>query len=268
MRRARCVAVLLAAAAALAPAARAATPWQAETGLSVEHLSNGRPDWTQLDVALRRRSPAGASSELAARWVERYGRSDSELAAGLAWPLSGDWTLALRATAANGRFLARVGAQATLSRRLGAGWVLGAGLGRNLYEPEGGVASGTSTARLDLERYVGDWRLAAGASRARLDGGEHANAVRLQLDRSFNERSRVGLLVAHGDELEHDPQGVLASRVGAVALLGRLALADGWALGIELSRTRVRDTVRRSGVAGAGAGYSRSGGRLALQREF
>jgi YaiO family outer membrane protein len=263
------VAALLAA-AQLAPA-RAETPaWQVELGAGTERLSNGSPDWRQVDFTLRRRHAAGGAGELGLRRVERYGRSDGELSAGAAWPIAPDWSLALRAAASDGRFLARLGGQADLSRRLDGGWVLGAGVGRSLYDPEGGVASGTSSLRATVERYVGAWRFAAGASRARLDGGESASALRLQIDHYVTDSARVGLLVARGDELEYDTLGVLASRVEAVALVGRWALVPGWALAGELSRTTVRDTVRRGGPPGGSSavGYRRSGGRLALQRDF
>jgi YaiO family outer membrane protein len=263
------VGVLLAC-ALLAPAQADTPPWQVELGLGSERLSNDSPDWRQLDLALRRRLEGGMVADVGLRRVERYGRRDGEMSVGATWPLTADWTLALRAAASNGRFLATTSGQAELTRRLDGGWVLGAGFGRSLYDPEGGVASGTSTARANVERYVGAWRFAAGASRARLDRGESASALRLQLDHYFNDSARLGLLVARGDELEYDTLGVLASRVGAVALLGRVPLVQGWAVTGELSRTRVRDTVRRGGPAGgaSSAGYRRSGGRLALQRDF
>jgi YaiO family outer membrane protein len=231
-------------------------------------LDNGSPDWRQLDLALRHRSAPERVNEIGLRRVERYGQRDAELSAGVSLPLGTDWGLALRASLADGAFLARAAGQVDLTRRLADGWVLGAGLGRGLYAPEGGIASGTTTLRGSVERYVGAWRLAAGASHARLDGGHGASALRLQVDRYFGDDSRVGLIVARGDELEYDPQGVLSSRVGAVALVGRWSFATGWALAGDLGRTTVRDVERRGGSGGSAPGYRRSGGRLALQREF
>jgi YaiO family outer membrane protein len=252
----------LAAAAAAQPAAM-----QVEIGAGVEHLDNGSADWRQLDLALRHRSAPDRINEIGLRRVERYGQRDAELSAGVSLPLSADWGLALRASLADGAFLARLAGQLDVTRRLPDGWLLGAGVGRSRYEPAGGIASGTTTLRGSAERYVGAWRLAAGVSRARLDGGHGATALRLQADRYFGDSSRLGLIVARGDELEYDLQGVLSSRVGAVALVGRWSFAPGWALAGELGRTTVSDLERRGGP-GASPGYRRSGGRLALQREF
>jgi YaiO family outer membrane protein len=253
----------LAATASAQPAAM-----QVEVGASVEHLDNGSADWRQLDLALRHRSAPDRVNEIGLRRVERYGQRDAELSAGVSLPLNADWGLAVRASVSDGAFLARLAGHVDLTRRLPDGWVLGAGLGRGRYEPAGGIASGTTTLRGSVERYFGAWRLAAGVSRARLDGGHGATALRLQADRFFGDSARVGLIVARGNELEYDPQGVLSSRVGAVALVGRWSFAPGWALVGDLGRTTVSDVERRGGPGGAAPGYRRSGGRLALQREF
>ncbi len=261
----------LAASLAIAAAAAPAQPaWEAEAGLGHERLSDGAPAWRQADLALRHRFAPRALAELGLRRAERYGTADTELALGASLPLDARWTLGLRATAVDApRFLPRHGLAGEATLALDGGWVAGAGLGRNRYASLGAPPTGTSQLRLGLERYVGAWRLAGGWTRARLDGGETGDGLRLQADRYFGDEARLGLLVASGEELESAPGGVLSTRVHSLVVIGRWPLGEGWALVGDLGRTRVGAASRRAGGdAPAGPGRSRSGGRIGVQRGF
>jgi YaiO family outer membrane protein len=266
-----CSRLLAACSLAVAAAGSAAQPaWQVEVGSSVEQLSNDSPDWRQSEIAVRRRDE-GRMGELSARDVERYGRRDTELAASVAWPMAPAWSIALRANVAPGAdFLPRLGGGAELTRRLGDGWVAGAGLGRNRYDGADTAPTGTTTLRLGLERYVGAWRLAGGVARARLDGGAAESGWRAQVDHFFGDEARVGVVFSGGRELESAPDGVVSTRVDSVVLMARWPLAAGWLLGGELSRTRVSDIERqRDGVSESlPGGYRRTGVRLGVQRAF
>lgn len=254
------------------PDAQAQTlAWQVEASAGLERLSNGTPDWRQVDVSLRRRFAAGAQAEITLREAQRYGRRDSEFAVGLALPLDDAWTVALRATAADAaHFLPSRGGQVELSRRLSAGWVASASLGRNRYDSAANPATGTSLLRLGAEHYVGAWRLAAGVTHARLDGGASADGWRAQVDRYIGDGGRIGLLVAGGRELESAPDGVISTRVDALVLVGRWPIAAGWALTGDVAGTRVGNIVRRTGSGNTTlpGGYRRNAGRIGVQHEF
>ena len=279
MRRATaCLIALTACFAACAPAAFAqeARPWQAELGAGVERFSNQLDDWQQLDFALRHRFAPRTLAEGTLRQTRRRGFDDSELGGGVSLPLDADWTLSGAASVSpTHRVLAKAAGRIDLSRALADGWVVGGGLGRSLDEGEGASGTtGSSIARLSVERYVGSWRFAAGILRSRLDGGENDNGGLLQLDHYFaDERGRIGLILARGRELENDPSlgGVLSTRVDTVAVVGAWPLDADWTLLGSLSTTRQSDAEVRTGPrAGQGVGqaYRRNGIRLGVQRDF
>jgi YaiO family outer membrane protein len=248
--------------------------WQAEIGGGVEDFSNDTTTWREADVALRARFAPRALAEGRLRQTRRRGFDDSELGAGLVLPLGADWSLGAAATLSpTHRVLARASGRFDLSRVLPGGWVLGAGLGRSLYDGEGSPPTGSSTLRLDAERYVGAWRFAAGLSRSRLDDGPSDDGWRLALDRYLGERGRVGVVLARGRELENEPAlgGVLSTRVETLALVAGWPLAPDWTLTGALSRTRHSDGEVRTGVRTGdpvGNPYRRHGVRLGVQRDF
>lgn len=247
-----------------------AVDWQLEAGAGAEHVSTSADNWRQQDLALRATLAPRRSLELQAIHATRYGLNDSALAVGLGWALGEGWALGARLQASpEHRFLPQHAVTLDISRELGDGWVLGAGAGDTRYRPEGGAPSSVSTLRLGLERYVGNWRWAAGLSQARLAGGAQATGWRLQLDHYVGEVGRLGLLVASGDELESLPDGLVASRTTAVALVGRWPLAPRWALTGELSTTRQSGFERRPATGAPPPPDSRrTGGRLGVQHDF
>jgi len=263
------IAGLLLAAAAL-PATADTSPWQVEAGVGVDHLSNGAPDWRQVDLSLRRQLVPRSVAELSLRSTRRSGLTDEELGAAVGLPLDRRWSLALAATLSpSHRVLARGSARLELTRDLDHGWVAGANFGRRLYSDGGNSQWG-----LGLERYVAAWRVATGVGQTRLDGGGAATNLRLQLDRYFaDERGRIGVIVASGRELEGVPAvpganaDLIDQRVRTLAVTGAWPLAPAWALTAEASQVRYSDIQRRS-VAVASAPYRRSGVRLGVRHDF
>ena len=257
---------------AAAPRALAAEPaWQVEAGAGADHLSNGAPNWSQFDLALRHRFAPRSQAELSLRRTRRSGLSDEELGAAIALPLDARWSAALAATASpSHKVLAHASGHIELSRAFDGGWVASGGLGRRLYE-----ADGNTSLAFGIERYVEAWRFAAQIGQTRLDaGGGTAASARLQVDRSFDaERGRVGLIVAQGRELEGVPATLLTAadvidqRVATLALVGVWPLAPAWALSWEASHVRYDELRRRSGAV-AGAAYRRSGVRLGVRHDF
>jgi YaiO family outer membrane protein len=246
MRRA-----LVAAAALCLPALLAAQPapfWQAEFGLGRERVSNGLADWQQADLALRRFWAPRSSFELSARRTERYSLTDNEIGTGLALPVGEAWGMSLAASASpTHRVLPRWSLGAGAQRALADGWVVGAGLRETRY-----TAARTSALSFTVERYfgsaaLGEWRAAATATATRLAGATTSGAGRVQLDRYFGERARLGVLLAAGREADNGSGSVLLTDVRTAALLGRWPIAERWALTGELNHTRQGDLHRRTG---------------------
>lgn len=246
--------------AALLPALACAqaTPWQAEFGAGHESLSGGLGDWQQADLALRGYWAPRSSFELNARATERFGRRDRGLGAGVAWPLENGWGATLTANASTThQILARWSLGADLQRAMGSGWVLGGGLRATRYDIDRANALSFTAERYFGSRDLGDWRAAATVTSTRLAGLATSHAARVQVDRYFGERGRLGLLVASGREIENLGQGSLViSGVQSIAVVARWPLGPTWALTGEIAQTRL------------GSLYRRSGGRLGVQLDF
>lgn len=249
--------------------------WQIEAGASTERYDHDQSsNWREGDLAVRHWFAPRSLLELTLRDTRRYGLNDTEFGVGLSLPVATDWTLAARVTASpDHRVLARESGSVDLSWAAGAGWVLGAGVGRSLYDGAGATGtSGTSTVRLNVERYVREWRFAGGLSRTRLDGGEHDGGWRAQVDRYVGERGRVGVIVAQGRELENlPPAGAVSTRVRTVALIGAWPMGSDWILVGALGRTHNSDSRRRGGPddgQAVGVSTQRTAARLGVQRDF
>lgn len=270
--RARCNALLASTllAGVTAVAASDLPQWQIEAGLGTDQLSNGAPDWSQVNVSLRRRIEQRSIVELALRRTRRSGLVNEEVGASVGLPLGTQWSTTMAAAVSpSHQVLARAGGRIDLARSFEGGWVASATLGRRLY-----TDAGNSLVAVGVERYVGDWRLAAALGQNRLDGGETATNTRLQVNYAFAaERGRVGLILASGRELEgvpataQAPADVIDQRVSTVALIGTWPLAATWALTGEASHVRIEDIQRRSGAA-AGAPYHRNGVRIGVRHDF
>jgi YaiO family outer membrane protein len=235
----------------------AAAQWQAEFGAGREAVRAGA-DWRQLDLALRHTLAPRTTLELSARKTRRYGLDDREFGLAGSLALGSDWTANAAVTSSpSHEVLPRWSLAAGAQRALGSGWVLGGEARSTRYTDDRADAL-----RLNVERYfggadVGAWRAALSLGATRLQGASTAGAGRIQLDRYFGERGRLGLLLARGDEAERDELGQLAvNDVRSLVLLGRWPLTEQVALTGEWGHHRV------------GAVHRRSGGRLGVQLDF
>jgi YaiO family outer membrane protein len=231
--------------------------WQAEFGVGQERVRAGA-DWRQIDLALRHTLAPRTMVELAARRTSRYDLADREFGLAGSLALGSVWTAnAALTTSPTHEVLPRWSLATGAQRALADGWVLGGEARSTRYTDDRADAL-----RVNVERYfggaeVGAWRAALSLGATRLQGARTAGAGRVQLDRYFGERGRLGLLLARGDEAERDELGQLAvNDVRSVVLLGRWPLTDQVALTGEWGHHRV------------GAVHRRSGGRLGVQLDF
>jgi len=220
------------------------------------------------------------------RRADRYQAEDTEFGFIGVLPMN-DWTTSATLTLSpTHEALPSWGVRFGAARELADGWVLGVEANRQLYDREDQVDTsipgtqrvvGSSGLALNLERYVGAWRFAAGIGRVRLDGGEAGGTGKFQVDHYYGEeRGRIGVVIAGGQEFENlpptatRPSAIISSTTATVALVGVHPLGDAWALSWALSSTRNSDIETRyaDGVINAGTSYHRNGVRLGLQRDF
>lgn len=259
MKATRCRRWCLFAASALALSAQAQEPaWQVEVGAGQESLSRGLPSWRQDDLALRHRWAPRSIVELNARRTERFDQSDRELGAAIAWPLDARWDANVAASASSThRVLPRHSLAGGLQRQLGDGWVAQAGLRSTRYDRDRATAITLGADKYFGGAELGEWRAAAQVTLTRLAGVGSSEAARLQIDRYFGTRNRIGLLASAGREIDNLGQGnVLISDARALVLLARWSPGGAWSVNGELGQTELGDR------------YRRRGGRLGVQLDF
>lgn len=277
---------LAAAGLCIAAAAQAQLQWQGELGAGAEDFTSGAPTWRQYDAAVRVRTPERLLAEASVRRTDRYEAKDTEFGFAAVLP-AGDWIGSAALTLSpTHEALPSWGVRLGAARVLADGWVVGLEASRQLFDRadlvDTGIAGtervvGSSAAMLNVERYAGAWRFAAGVGRVRLDGGESGGTARLQLDRFYaDERGRVGAVIAGGQEFENlpptalRPSAIFSITSFTVALVGVHPLDAAWSLSWALSSTRNGSIEARyaDGAVTTGDSYHRNGVRLGVQRDF
>ena len=224
--------------ALLLPALLAAAPGpgrgaELELGYGRDRATGPGPDWQALSLGAAWTGEARARAEAGALRQERFGLADWDFRAAAATPLGG-WTLGLEATgSATHRVVPVASAAVEVGRGLGGGLAASARGRWARYRPAGGqVDAGLGS--LTLERYAGPWRAGATAYGAAV-GGALGGSLRLFLDRSYLDRSRVGLSLAGGRELDvTEALEVRSLRTWTAAATGLHALDQAWALTWEV----------------------------------
>lgn len=248
MRRA--VSALLLAAAGAAQAA------EVELGYGHDGLSGGRPAWRTASLDVRLTRPDRATVAVSARDLERFGLRDLELALAAGAPWRGGWFVAGEASASTTHlFTPAWSGLIGVERALGAGFVASGRVRWARYEGGGGSSSPVFGSA-GVERYFGRQRLAVTGHLAALEGSSCASG-RLAWDLFYGDRSRVGLSLSGGRELESTgAPRPLATDVLAAAIGGRHAAGGAWSIAYEV------------GVQRQGDAYTRAGARLGLGRRF
>lgn len=254
------LAVALAAAAAHAAAqtkdaTRAPTPaplvsaplgTEVEAGFTRDDLDSGFANWRSVYLEAAHRFAPRHTLYGSVRQTERFDLRDVEVAGGLYYPLTSQWTALVEASyAPEFRVLPRYSAFAWLHRALPYGF--GAALGFRHSEFR---KSDTNLLVGDLERYWGNWRGAYTLYVGRPEGATAGAAHRFQVNYYYGERSNVGASVTFGEEVENvgPPIGVTKTDVRALALFGRHWLASQWAVSYEIYTHEQGDLYRRNGV--------------------
>lgn len=218
--------------------------WRAALVTEHSNLSRGYADWNAVSLQLGRHWSRRELAEVELTETRRFGQSDSEVAAGGAFPLGDALTASLRATySPTHRVLPRASLGGGLQYEFRPAWLLHGALRTTRY-----AATDVDQASVMLEHYFGNWS-ALGAVHAIRAFGQDTQAYELRGSYYYGDASSVGLIASTGREVTQLGAGALAfARVHSLALVGRHALDGRWSLRYGLHRVRQGDFYTRSGV--------------------
>lgn len=219
---------------------------EVELGYSRETLTNNLPDWTSTYLLANHQFGARHTLYGGLRETRRFGLDDTELHAGLYYPLAATWTSVVEASASpTHEVLARYSVYGQLQKTLAGGWGLGVGLRHSEYD-----LVGTNVVSVLAERYWGNFRGAYTLYTGRPEGAGSASAHRLQLSYYYANRSSVGLSYATGREVEYTgpTRGVISTDVQNWTLNGQHWFAPAWALTYDVVQHEQGSLYRRQGL--------------------
>lgn len=226
-----------------------------EGGFTHERLTNDRPDWTSVYVEAAHDFAPRRTLYGLLRETERFDLRDTEIAAGYYHPFDVSWVGLIEASySPDHNVLPEASVLGHLSWVAGSGWVLSGGARFSDY-----TDNGSRVLMAGVERYFGSYRAAYTLYNGKPEDASSASSHRIAFDYYYyGERSRIGLAVTWGREVEYvgPPTGIIVSDVWALAMLGRHWLTPSWALTWEL------------GTHEQGELYRRTGGRLGLRYRF
>lgn len=233
--------------------ASVALPLEAETFVQLDALTAGHKPWIATGLTLSQ--PLGGGSRLEARLQQttRFGLGDLELGLGGTWVPAAGWTLALAgSTSPTGAVLPRYG------MTLGAGWTFAPTWGLTLAGGRTGYASGGHFRQsLELEKYLGSWRVALQGLLAEIDGMSTVPGAALAATWSPWDQTTLSLQAGRGTEQELVAgSGLLTSQVTTLRLAAQHAPDGPWHARAELEWQQV------------GSSYDRLGVRLGLGRSL
>ncbi len=227
-----------------------------EVSAGHESLSRGLQPWQEQQATLKldldRYLGSRAAVIVNAHRVKRFGISAQEAGVLLVGPIVPNWGFEVGGTVGgNGGVLPSSSLNAQLNHALGDGWVASGGWLRRIY-----ASANTNAYSVIAEKYLGDWRLAGTFTYARANQVPVGSALRLQADRYFGDRGRLGVALATGREIDVTTGVPTASNVRSLVVGGKLPLGQAWAV------------LGEWGVHQQSSSYRRLGGRLGVEFQF
>ncbi|MDD2914790.1 MAG: YaiO family outer membrane beta-barrel protein [Gallionella sp.] len=234
--------------------AQGSEPIQLEAGSSLETLDKGYADWKSYYIEGAKKLGDRHTVYGSLRETERFKTKDTELLAGVYYPLSSRWTLLAEGNASpTHNILARWSGLAQIQYALDDGWGVHLGLRHTDYNN-----ALSNNLLVTGERYWSNYRAAWTHSSSTLVGTGSASSDRIQLSRYYDEHSWIGLGISQGAEIESlgPTLGILSSRVQSTGLTGRHWFSSDWAISYEIAATQ------------QGSLYTRNVFRLGLRSQF
>jgi YaiO family outer membrane protein len=224
-----------------------------EAGLGFQDLSDGLDDWSSLYVSGARSLGGRSRIYGGIAREERFAQADTELRAGLVWPVGSKGTLTAEASLAPGAdVLPRWSLFSALQYPLGRGYGLGVGLRHASY-----ATTSLNVLTLVGDKYFGDFHASWTVYLSKLKGADATFANQFRMDRYYREDNRIGLLIAAGRETESVGQGqFIENDTFSVVVTGLHEFTPVWSLSWDVI-FQDRDEA-----------YRRGGFRLGLRRQF
>jgi len=249
-------AVLLAALGLFAVSAYAqdGAPAQIEMGASLDALDKGYANWRSHYIEAEKKLGDRHAVYGSLRETERFKTRDTEVLAGIYYPLASRWTLLAEGNASpTHHILAKWSALGQVQYALDDGWGVHLGLRHTDYNN-----ALSNILLVTGERYWSNYRAAYIHSISTLAGAGSASNGRIQLTGYYDEQSWIGVNLSNGSEIENlgSTLGILNTRVQSIGLNGRHWFGRGWAVSYEVAANR------------QGSLYTRNAFRLGLRRQF
>lgn len=217
-----------------------------EFGYGRESLTNNYADWTNTYLLGSRKLGERQTVYGGLRETERFGLNDSEVHAGLYFPVGETWGGILEGSySPTHEVLAQSSVYGFLQKNFRGGWGLGLGLRHNEY-----TTTASNVTSLLAERYWGSFRGAYTLYSGRPEGASSAASHRLQLSYFYADRSTVGMSYTNGREVENvgPPRGVVATDVQGWSVSGQHWFTPSWALTYDLTQHEQGTLYRRQGL--------------------
>ena len=228
---------------------------ESEAGATYENLTDDKPPWKSLYLDATQTFAPRQTLYATMRETERFDLRDFEISTGYAHPFGENWTAVIEASySPDHHVLPEDSFFAQLYWVAGGGWVLNGGARLSEYTgPDARVLTA------GVEKHFGRFRAAYTYYNGKPEDANSASSNRVSLDYYyFEERSRVGVAISWGREVENvgPPTGIITSDVRAITLVGRHWFTPDWAIAWEIGTHEQGDL------------YRRTGGRLGLRYRF
>jgi len=242
---------------AIAPAVHAegdAEPARIEIGATLDTLDRGYDDWRSRYLEVEKKLGERHAIYGSLRETERFRAKDTEVLAGIYYPLADRWTLLAEGNASpTHRILARWSALGQVQYAWDGGWGAHLGVRHTAYNN-----ALCNTLLVTGERYWSSYRAAYTHAVSSLAGSGSASSGRVQLSWYYGEHNWIGTGFSNGTEIESlgAGLGVLSTHVQSIGLSGRHWLSRDWAVSYEAATNR------------QGSLYTRNAFRLGIRRQF
>jgi YaiO family outer membrane protein len=219
-------------------------------GVAGETLGDGISDWREKSLRLRRDFAPRTIAEVGVSSTRRFGRSDSQLGAGVTWPMGEKLSASVDGSySATHRILPRKSVGGALQYEFKPAWLVRGGVKKTSYF-EDDVKQGV----LALEHYVNDYGVTVSWLPTRVfDVTAHSYA--LQAAWYYGERDSVSLTVTTGREVSTVANGVTLGKVQSAGIGGRHLFSPAWSANYGISYTKQADLYARKGLS-LGLAYS------------
>lgn len=230
---------------------------EVEAGVSYEHLTKGYAEWKSVSLEGEWLYAPRRIVYSQARLTERFSLGDEEVAVGTYQPLGSLYDCQFEASGSpSHEILPKYSLFGGITRKLPDKWDASLGARHSEYS-----ATYSNLYSALVGRYFANQRLDYTLYLGKAEAASETYSHRLQWTRFYEERSRVALYVAVGQETENTgepgPNQLVSSSVFSLGLAGRHWLpGDRWALSYELWRQEQGDR------------YIRWGGALGIRLQF